>query len=113
MTVRIPELKLERTLQPGPDGRAELRLEARGLQLWSPEQPKLYDVEIASGRDVVRDRIGFRTIETRGRDILVNGQMDKLAGYFDGDDYVQHNPQIPDKLSGLGVAIYVAAPAGW
>jgi predicted SnoaL-like aldol condensation-catalyzing enzyme len=35
-------------------------------------------------------------------DILVNGKMDKLAGYFNGDNYIQHNPQIPDQLSGLG-----------
>ncbi len=38
-------------------------------------------------------------------DILVNGKMDKLAGYFDGDNYIQHNPQIPDQLSGLGKAL--------
>lgn len=35
-------------------------------------------------------------------DILVNGKMDKLAGYFNGDNYIQHNPLIPDNLSGLG-----------
>ncbi len=34
-------------------------------------------------------------------DILVNGKMDKLAAYFDGDNYIQHNPNIPDQLSGL------------
>ncbi len=34
-------------------------------------------------------------------DVLVNGKMDKLAGYFDGDNYIQHNPLIPDRLSGL------------
>jgi predicted SnoaL-like aldol condensation-catalyzing enzyme len=38
-------------------------------------------------------------------DILVNGKMDKLAGYFDGDNYIQHNPNIPDQLSGLGKAL--------
>lgn len=38
-------------------------------------------------------------------DILVNGQMEKLASYFDGDNYIQHNPLIPDQLSGLGKAI--------
>jgi predicted SnoaL-like aldol condensation-catalyzing enzyme len=37
-------------------------------------------------------------------DILVNGKMEKLAGYFDGDNYIQHNPAIPDQLSGLGKA---------
>lgn len=38
-------------------------------------------------------------------DILVNGKMEKLAGYFDGDNYIQHNPLIPDQLSGLGKAL--------
>ncbi len=27
-------------------------------------------------------------------DILVNGKMEKLAGYFNGDNYIQHNPLI-------------------
>jgi len=45
-------------------------------------------------------------------DILVNGRMDKLAGYFDGDNYIQHNPQIADKLSGLGAALQAMAKAG-
>lgn len=45
-------------------------------------------------------------------DILVNGKMDKLAGYFDGDHYIQHNPQIPDQLSGLGAALGELAKHG-
>jgi len=45
-------------------------------------------------------------------DILVNGKMDKLAGYFDGDNYIQHNPQIPDKLSGLGATLEALAKQG-
>jgi predicted SnoaL-like aldol condensation-catalyzing enzyme len=45
-------------------------------------------------------------------DVLVNGMMDKLAGYFDGDRYVQHNPQIADGLSGLGTALAAMAKAG-
>ncbi|WP_199741843.1 nuclear transport factor 2 family protein [Corallococcus sp. CA047B] len=45
-------------------------------------------------------------------DILVNGRMDKLAGYFDGDRYVQHNPAIADGLSGLGQALQAMAQAG-
>jgi hypothetical protein len=38
--------------------------------------------------------------------------MEKLAGYFDGDNYVQHNPQIADQLSGLGAALQSMAQAG-
>jgi len=45
-------------------------------------------------------------------DILVNGKMEKLAGYFNGDNYIQHNPQIPDQLSGLGNALGEMAKAG-
>jgi predicted SnoaL-like aldol condensation-catalyzing enzyme len=45
-------------------------------------------------------------------DILVNGRMEKLTGYFDADNYVQHNPQIADGLSGLGKALEAMAKAG-
>ncbi|MDO5510015.1 MAG: nuclear transport factor 2 family protein [Weeksellaceae bacterium] len=45
-------------------------------------------------------------------DILVNGKMEKLAGYFEGDKYIQHNPQIADGLSGLGSALEAMASQG-
>jgi predicted SnoaL-like aldol condensation-catalyzing enzyme len=45
-------------------------------------------------------------------DILVNGRMDKLGSYIDGDHYTQHNPNIGDGLSGLGKAIEAMAKAG-
>lgn len=45
-------------------------------------------------------------------EILVGGQMDKLAGYFAGDAYVQHNPQIADGLTGLGAALEAMAAQG-
>lgn len=45
-------------------------------------------------------------------DILVNGRMAKLGGYFNGDQYTQHNPQIADGLSGLGKALETMAKAG-
>ncbi|WP_210252911.1 nuclear transport factor 2 family protein [Rhizobium sp. ICMP 5592] len=45
-------------------------------------------------------------------DILINGRMEKLTTYFDGDNYIQHNPQIGDGLSGLGAALKAMADAG-
>ena len=45
-------------------------------------------------------------------DILVGGRMDKLAGYFDGDNYLQHNPMVADKVSGLGAALQAMAKQG-
>lgn len=45
-------------------------------------------------------------------DILVNGKLDKLASYYDGDNYIQHNPQIADGLTGLGAALQAMAKQG-
>ncbi len=45
-------------------------------------------------------------------DVLVNGKMDKIANYFDGDNYIQHNPNIGDGLSGLGQALEAMAKQG-
>lgn len=45
-------------------------------------------------------------------DVLVNGKMEKLAGYIDGDNYTQHNPQIGDGLSGLNSALEAMAKQG-
>ena len=45
-------------------------------------------------------------------DILVNGKLDSLPGYFDGDNYIQHNPQIADGLTGLGQTLQFMAEHG-
>jgi len=50
------------------------------LQLWSPEHPVLYRVVLAAGEDRLEDEMGFRTIETRGTTILLNGQPIFLKG---------------------------------
>jgi predicted SnoaL-like aldol condensation-catalyzing enzyme len=52
------------------------------------------------------------TVRSFVDDILVNGRLDKLSGYYDGDHYVQHNPQIADGVSGLGAALKAMADAG-
>lgn len=51
-------------------------------------------------------------VRTFLEDVLVNGQMDKLAGYLDADNYVQHNPHIADGLSGLSSALQAMAKQG-
>ncbi len=37
--------------------------------------------------------------------VLVNTEYDKMGNYFDGDNYIQHNPKIGDGLSGLNKAL--------
>jgi beta-glucuronidase len=78
--VRIPELKVETTATTDSNGRAAVSIDTHGLKLWSPENPKLYSVEVESGKDLVKDEIGFRTIEVRGTDILLNGKRVYLRG---------------------------------
>lgn len=45
-------------------------------------------------------------------DILVHGRQEKFTSYFDGDNYIQHNPQIADNLSGLNSALQAMQKAG-
>lgn len=98
VTLRIPEAGIEQRVQADANGRAELGFNVGKLKLWSPEQPFLYHVEIASATDSVQDRIGLRTIETRGRDILLNGKPVFLRGISLHDE----NPLIPGRLRGEG-----------
>ena len=77
--LRIPELKLKQSLTTDAEGRATVSFKAKPLR-WSPASPKLYAVEIEMDGEVLRDEIGFRTIETRGKQILLNGEPVFLKG---------------------------------
>ncbi len=78
-TLRVPELGVELEVATDAEGRGEFEVEARP-ERWSPESPRLYQVEIEAGEDRVRDRIGFRTVATRGEEILLNGEPVFLRG---------------------------------
>ncbi|HTD97010.1 MAG TPA: glycoside hydrolase family 2 TIM barrel-domain containing protein, partial [Edaphobacter sp.] len=83
VTVSIPELKATTQAKVDADSRAAISLPVQSLSLWSPETPKLYKVEITTAgptADKTEDEIGFRTIETHGTQILLNGQPVFLRG---------------------------------
>ena len=91
-SVRLSEAKagVEATIEIGELGvKASAKTDAEGLatfeiaatpELWSPASPKLYDVTFAANGDTFTDKIGFRTIETRGKQILLNGERVFLKG---------------------------------
>ena len=79
VTVEIPEANVKQSVATDANGYAPVSFKAR-LNLWSPENPKLYLVKVSTDTDSVGDRIGFRSIETRGADILLNGQPIFLRG---------------------------------
>lgn len=91
VTVTIPELKIKKTLITNADGEAQLSIKAKPT-LWSPENPKLYKVSIQLGDEVLNDEIGFRTIETRGKQILLNGKPIFLRGICSHEEtaYTNH-----------------------
>jgi len=79
VTVRIPEAGITQTVATDEHGYAPVTFDAQ-FSLWSPESPKLYEVTIEAETDRVADRIGFRSIQTSGRTILLNGKPLILRG---------------------------------
>lgn len=84
---------LQETVKPNPSGHTMIDGPATSTDLGKTEE----------NRKLVKQFVD---------DILVNGKMDKLAGYFNGDNYIQHNPNIPDNVSGLGKALSELAKQG-
>ena len=78
--VAIPELKVAAEAMSDDAGHASLDLPAPNLELWSPEHPRRYRVTVACETDEVSEQIGFRTIEVRETDILLNGRPVFLRG---------------------------------
>ena len=80
VTVRVPEAGVSTTVKADAAGRAGFEVSAKKLDLWSPESPKLYKVELEAGQDKLSDDIGFRDIRVDGTKILLNGKPVFLRG---------------------------------
>ena len=91
LTLSIPELHVKQQCVTDGGGNAHLtlRMPSKRLSLWSPDNPKRYRVDLsldgkdqngATVSDFVADSIGFRTIETRGKQLLLNGEPIFLRG---------------------------------
>jgi len=78
--VIIPEIGLKKSFLTNSQGEINSEFIESNLQLWNPENPKLYSVHIISEEENIKDKIGFRTIETKGTDILLNGKPIFLRG---------------------------------
>jgi beta-galactosidase/beta-glucuronidase len=74
-------------LEAAPDGtvraNGDVVLRIDEPRFWSPDDPFLYELELRRGDDVVHSYVGFRTIETRGRDVYLNGERLRIAGVLD------------------------------
>lgn len=91
--VRVAELGLD--LAGRTDAQGILNASApapKRLARWSPESPKLYDVVVQAGEDRMTDRVGFRIIETKGSEILLNGKPIFLRGISIHEEELGDNP---------------------
>jgi beta-glucuronidase len=79
VTVSIPELKLECKSKTNSLGLAPVAFKSK-FTLWTPENPKLYQVIVKCESDSVTDEIGFRNIEVRNSRIYLNGKPIFLKG---------------------------------
>ena len=73
VTIEVPELKIKQQVSTDADGYGTFEFKCKPT-LWSPENPKLYAVRLSLDTDSVEDEIGLRTIETRGKEIYLNGK---------------------------------------
>lgn len=79
ITLKIPDAGLEQRFQTDQNGHAEFEFSAN-LELWSPQNPRLYTVELEGETDQISEKIGFRSIEVDGKEIVLNGQPIFLRG---------------------------------
>ncbi|SDR01728.1 glycoside hydrolase family 2 protein [Flagellimonas zhangzhouensis] len=104
--ILIPELKLNQEFEVNADGPTEFSINTKGLELWSPKNPKLYEVTLVAGNDTIGDQIGFRTIEAIGKQIVLNGEPIFLKGICLHDE----NPLRKDRANSIEDAELVL---GW
>jgi len=83
----IPELKVNSSISPDENGTAEFSFQAEKLELWSPDNPRLYRIEITADNDTLIDSVGFRTIAVEGKQILLNGKPIFLKGISIHEEY--------------------------
>ncbi|UDF05694.1 glycoside hydrolase family 2 protein [Asticcacaulis sp. AND118] len=93
LTLSIPALKLSARARTDEKGEARFDIKApRGLKLWTPETPTLYDVTLTAGSDTLSDRVGFRTVAVKGHEIRLNGKPIFLRGICLHEEEFGSNP---------------------
>ncbi len=80
VTIEIPEANIKASCTTDSEGKAKTTVPVKNLKLWSPENPYLYEVKLIHNNNVLADKIGFRTLQTQGKEILVNGKPVFLRG---------------------------------
>ena len=105
VTIQIPEAKINFNTTTNQQGRAPIQFPAK-LNLWSPENPKLYTVKFISETDMVSEEIGFRDIQVRGTDIFLNGKPVFLKGVNFHEEIPQRKGRAYSDADALQILTY-------
>jgi hypothetical protein len=86
----------------------------RSPRQWDAEHPNLYSLEILLVRrnailERVKRRIGFRTVERSGNQLLVNGKSVKLRGVCRHSIHPIYGRAVPAEFDDLDAALFRAA----
>ncbi|MFZ3274410.1 MAG: glycoside hydrolase family 2 TIM barrel-domain containing protein [Lutibacter sp.] len=80
VSIKIPELKINYKGKINAEGIVSFEISNKKIEYWSPETPKLYEVLISFKDQTLKDNIGFRTIESKNAEIVLNGKSVFLRG---------------------------------
>lgn len=92
--ISIAELGIKKQITIS-EGSGELYIEAKP-ELWSPESPKLYRVDISCMEDSVHDEVGFREIRVENGEIILNGKSIYLRGISCHEESVKNGKALTD-----------------
>ncbi|HKK46121.1 MAG TPA: glycoside hydrolase family 2 TIM barrel-domain containing protein [Balneolaceae bacterium] len=99
--VEIPELNFKKVFQTNGRSKVPVSFTLQDVQFWSPKNPKRYRVVISAGKDRVEDKIGFRTIEAHGQQVLLNGKRLFMRGIAIHEEIPQEGRRAHSKKDAL------------
>ena len=86
------------TLAPYETKEITLTGRVSGIERWTPEKPKLYELCTETACDDLYDRVGFRTVEIKDRKILLNGEEYRIRGINRHEDHPDFGMAFPVAL---------------
>ena len=89
----------EETVTLSGKGEVSLCATLDNVKLWSPEDPNLYTFSAEFAGDTLQDRTGFRTIEIKDRQFLLNGKPIYFQGVNRHEEHPEWGFAVPLKLA--------------
>ncbi len=88
-------LTVSKGTQTTQGGQAQWGIPVTDPQLWSDETPRLYSLVITAGEEVIREQVGMRHFEIKGKVLYVNGQPVKGKGVNRHDSHPELGAATP------------------